>query len=191
MLLSLEQGLETMSTKPAAQGVSKRRHDQDDRVDGGPQLGGGEFRRRHDLLTTEKKVRDALEELSNSLTARSNAETTGFALASKSDKESLFKDANNSRASASRRVLGAPLKETERTRELDNAGVLQLQQQIMQQQETDVEDLSKVVRRMREMGVQISEELVYQNKMLGMLDQDVDRVQDKVDIAKKRVGKIK
>jgi len=182
-----------MSTKSAVHSDLKRRQDQGegDRADGNPQLGDGELRRRHDLLTTEKKARDTLDELYNSWTTRSSADTTGSALASKGDKESLFKDVNHSKAPASKRVLGAPLKETERTRELDNAGVLELQQQIMQEQETDVEDLSKVVLRMREMGVQISEELVYQNKMLGMLDQDVDRVQDKVDIAKKRIGKIR
>jgi len=87
-------------------------------------------------------------------------------------------------------VLGAPVKETQRTRELDNAGVLQLQKQIMQEQDSDLTDLTKVVARMKEMGVQIGEETNLQNEMLKMLDQDVERGGDKIAIAKKRIGKI-
>ncbi|OCL06799.1 hypothetical protein AOQ84DRAFT_296300, partial [Glonium stellatum] len=90
-----------------------------------------------------------------------------------------------------RRVLGAPAKETERTRELDNEGVLQLQKQVMAEQDEDLVDLAKVARRMREMGVQINEELVLQNQMLGLLDEDVDRVEGKMKVAKKRIDKIK
>ncbi|KAF2236387.1 hypothetical protein EV356DRAFT_512987 [Viridothelium virens] len=91
-----------------------------------------------------------------------------------------------------RRVLGAaPVPETVQTRELDNEGVLQLQQQIMSQQDEDVVDLAKVVRRMREMGVQINDELDVQKAMLDMVDEDVERVDGKIKIAKKRVGEIK
>ncbi|KAJ9620496.1 hypothetical protein H2203_007702 [Taxawa tesnikishii (nom. ined.)] len=88
------------------------------------------------------------------------------------------------------RVLGGPMKETERTRELDNNGVLQMQKQVMREQEEDVLELGKAVSRMKEMGIMINEELVVQNGMLGLLDQDVDRVQGKIDVAKKRIGKI-
>jgi regulator of vacuolar morphogenesis len=95
-------------------------------------------------------------------------------------------------ATSSRRVLGGPPpKETERTRELDNEGVLQMQKQIMQEQDLDVGDLQKTVHRMREMGIAINEELAVQADMLDMLDQDVDRAGGKIEIAKKRIGKIK
>jgi regulator of vacuolar morphogenesis len=89
------------------------------------------------------------------------------------------------------RILGAPVPETDKTRELDNEGVLQLQKQIIKDQDLDVEELAKVVRRQKEMGMAINEELELQNEMLGILDQDVDRVQAKVGIAKRRIGKIK
>lgn len=192
MMAALEKGLQDMSSKAsAAGGGAARKGDEGDDYGGGPKLGEGEIRRRHDLLTAARKERDGLDELSNTWAARTGtSEATEAAAASAGDKQNLFKAANG-KAPAGKRVLGAPLKETERTRELDNAGVLQLQKQVMQEQEADVEDLTKVVRRMRDMGAQINEELVYQNKMLGMLDQDVERVQDKVDVAKKRVGKIK
>lgn len=85
------------------------------------------------------------------------------------------------------RVLG---KESGRTRALDNQGVVQLQKQMMQEQDEDVMVLARAVARQKELGMQIQEELVVQNEMLGMLDEDVGRVQGKMDIARKRIGKI-
>jgi regulator of vacuolar morphogenesis len=60
----------------------------------------------------------------------------------------------------------------------------------MKEQDTDVEDLAVVVRRMREMGVAINEELIEQGQLLDVVDQDVDRVGGKIDVAKKRIRKI-
>jgi len=169
----------------------------------GERLGEGEVRRRKDLLGRARKDREGLEGVLNAWVVRKGDPTV--ALATDGQKEGLFDGAGQSSGNgmpgafpgagisgSSRRVLGGgPAKETERTRELDNEGVLQLQKQIMQEQEMDVEDLTKVVRRMREMGIAINEELVEQGQLLEMLDQDVDRVDAKVNIAKKRVGKIK
>jgi regulator of vacuolar morphogenesis len=88
------------------------------------------------------------------------------------------------------RVLGAPLPETDKTRELDNDGVLQLQRQVMRDQEQNVEGLRKTVTRLKELGVAVNEELVLQNELLGLVDEDTDRLKGKLDVAKKRVGKI-
>lgn len=155
-------------------------------------LGEGELRRRRDLLARARKERDALEGVLNSWVTRSSAakrspspESTSSSL-----KTATMPGAFSAAPSSGRRVLGAPAKETERTRELDNAGVLQLQQQIMKEQDLDVEDLAVVVRRMKEMGVAINEELVEQGQLLDVLDQDVDRVGGKIDVAKKRIKKI-
>jgi len=67
---------------------------------------------------------------------------------------------------------------------------LQLQKQKMADQDMDVEELRKIIQRQRELGVAINQELEVQNEMLKMVDEDVDRVQGKIDIAKKRIGKI-
>ncbi|KAJ9637357.1 hypothetical protein H2199_007644 [Coniosporium tulheliwenetii] len=156
-------------------------------------LGDGEVRRRRDMIGSAKKERDGLESVLSAMAVKSAASTSSSlsgttAVASEGDKQGLFRGgAPGGRG----RVLGAPAKETERTRELDNEGVLQLQRQIMQEQDEDVQDLTKVVRRMREMGVAINEELVLQNQMLDLLDNDVDRVQGKIDVARKRVDKIR
>ena len=88
---------------------------------------------------------------------------------------------------ATGRVLG---RESDKTRALDNQGVLRLQKQMMQEQDEDVMVLARAVARQRELGMQIQEELVVQNEMLGMLDEDVTRVQGKMDVARKRIGKI-
>jgi regulator of vacuolar morphogenesis len=163
-------------------------------------IGEGEIRRRRDLLRRARKERQGLDGVLSAWTSRSgagssSAEPTPIG----GQKDALFNGQSSrfgtspagsgsstpgafpagtspSKGPArSGRVLGGPAKETNRTRELDNQGVLQLQQQIMQEQDQDVEDLHKVVRRMRELGVAINEELEEQKPLLEILDQDVDR----------------
>ncbi|KAF2455936.1 Phox homologous domain-containing protein [Lineolata rhizophorae] len=168
--------------------------------DGWPadKLGDGEVRRRRDMIGAAKKERDGLESLLGSMAAKTAkgaaAESSRSGSATPSEagggKEMLFKGGGGGGGRG--RVLGAPPpKETERTRELDNEGVLQLQRQIMQEQDEDVFDLAKAVRRMKDMGIQINDELEAQTQMLDLLDQDVDRVGGKIRIAKKRTREIR
>ncbi|KAJ9658970.1 hypothetical protein H2198_003399 [Neophaeococcomyces mojaviensis] len=183
LLKGLEDGLayHTKSTTPA----SKR-------------LGAGEIRRRKDLLSAAKKDRDALENLLNVMVTKSKLDT---AVASIEDHASLlssnntngthsteFHSSSSSKQPArSGRVLG---KETAETQGLDNQGLLQLQKQKMEDQDLDVDEIRKIVQRQRELGIAINQELEVQNEMLKMVDEDVDRVQGKIDIAKKRIAKI-
>jgi regulator of vacuolar morphogenesis len=161
----------------------------------GEKLGDGEVRRRRDMISAARKERDGLESVLNTMavkaalggTSSASTPSTSSAAVTAEQKAGLFKGASKP---SSRRVLGGPAPETERTRELDNQGVLQLQQQIMAEQDEDLVDLTKVVARMRQMGVAINEEIVVQNAMLGLLEEDVERVDGKIRIAKKRVDKI-
>lgn len=174
-----------------------RRKDEED--DGGwgasAKLGEGEVRRRKDLIGASKMEIESLESSLRSLVVKQtgsmlNGSTAGAA-ATANDKEALWRGtaaANGGRPSG--RVLGGPAKETDRTRELDNQGVLQLQKQVMADQEQDVLEIGKAVSRMKEMGIMINEELVVQNQMLDLMDQDVDRVEGKIGVAKKRIDKI-
>ena len=41
------------------------------------------------------------------------------------------------------------------------------------------------------MGIMMEEELTIQNEMLGLVESDADRVQSKIDVARKRIQKIK
>ncbi|EAT77989.1 hypothetical protein HBI56_190950 [Parastagonospora nodorum] len=158
----------------------------------GEKLGEGEIRRRRDMISSMRKEKDGLESVLNSMAVKaamsgsSSTPSTSSAAVTQEQKAGLFKGAQSS----GRRVLGAP-QETERTRELDNEGVLQMQKQIIQDQDEDLVDLTTVVRRMRDMGVAINTEIVEQNAMLGLLDEDVERVDGKIKIAKKRIAKIR
>lgn len=154
---------------------------------GTPRLGEGELRRRGDLVSSAKREKEGLENLLSAMVAKSAVDKT---VADKSDSAALLGPAaatTTARPPASGRVLG---KESDRTRALDNQGVLQLQKQMMREQDDDVMVLARAVARQKELGQQIQEELVVQNEMLGMLDEDVTRVQGKMDVARKRIGKI-
>jgi regulator of vacuolar morphogenesis len=176
LLASLEEGIKIMMDEEKRGGDGK--------------LGAGELRRRRDLLGSARVERDGLEKLAVNLAVKNqsgNSSGNGSAAATQQDKNALF-GPGVSRPTG--RVLGAPVPETDRTRELDNEGVLQLQKQIMQDQDLNVEELSKIVRRQKEMGQAIGSEVESQIKMLARVDEDADRVKKKMEVAKKRVGKI-
>jgi regulator of vacuolar morphogenesis len=177
LMQSLEEGLKAMSGEPrSGSGWG-----------GSSGLGEGELRRRRDLLASARADKESLDKIQVSLGAKGPGGNSG-AVATRQDKEALF-GPGVSRPSG--RVLGAPVPETDKTRELDNEQVVQLQRQMMQDQDLDVEELAKIVRRQREMGMAIHGELEIQNEMLKRVDEDVDRVGAKIGIAKKRIGKIK
>lgn len=144
------------------------------------------MRRRKDLVEAARKEKEGLENLMNAMVAKSSLDAT-IAKASMASKEKLLNEGNPHKKPATGRVLG---KETDRTRALDNQGLLQLQQQLMKDQDDDVDVLAQAVARQKKIGIEIQEELVLQQGLLGMLDEDVDRVQGKIDVARKRVAKI-
>lgn len=155
---------------------------------GGQRLGDGELRRRRDLISSARKDRDGLENLLNAMVTKSKLDQT---VASMQQTSELMGNApvtaNSKPKVGGGRVLG---KETAETRERDNAGVLQLQKQKMAEQDLDVEELRRIVQRQKELGIAINQELEVQNDMLRIVDEDVDRVHGKIQIAKRRVGKI-
>lgn len=155
-------------------------------------LGAGELRRRKDLLSAARKDKEALENLLNAMTQKSKIDSAVANISEHTDLLSTGSGSSTPKITANKpaargRVLG---KETKETRELDNQGLLQLQQQKMKDQDLDVDEIRKIVQRQRELGVAINQELEVQNEMLKMVDADVERVGDKINIAKKRIGKI-
>ena len=147
-------------------------------------LGDGELRRRRDLISAARTERDALEKLSNSMPS-SQPTASSARGAGASEKAALLRGGK-----PAGRVLGAPLPETEQTRELDNQGVLQLQKKEMDMQDQQLDQLSGVIRRQRDIGLQIQEEVDAQGDMLDRLDEDVTRVQGKVKVANNRIRKM-
>lgn len=175
LIVALEEGLKSLSEKKTASGGGE--------WGGGSSLGEGELRRRKDLLVNAKKERDGLEDLLNAMAAKSRIDS---AVAPLQDKVELM-GTLATKPARSGRVLG---RETERTRELDNQGVLQLQKQMMQDQDVNVEELRKIVARQKELGIAINAELEIQNEMLNLTSEDADRLQRKLEVGKKRIGKI-
>ena len=180
MISALETGLQNLGSSSS--------------IRGGASLGEGELRRRKDLLSSAKREREGLENLLSAMAAKSavdaavaNASDTSTLLSSNTNGTTATSTSSHNGRPTGGRVLG---KETGKTRALDNQGVLQLQKQMMQEQDEDVDVLAAAVRRQKELGIQIQEELEVQKDLLGMLDEDVTRVQGKMDVARKRVNKI-
>ncbi|KAJ1820315.1 hypothetical protein LPJ56_003462 [Coemansia sp. RSA 2599] len=94
-------------------------------------------------------------------------------------------------APRSRRIFGNsnPPQETNETRGLDNQGLLQLQEERMQSQDRIASDLGAILRRQREMGASIGEELDLQNQMLSELDQSLDQTGNKLAAAKRQTSR--
>lgn len=141
-------------------------------------MGDGEIRRRKDLLINARKEKERLEDLLQAMATKSRLD---HAVASIQDKEALFNTGNATGDGASSgrrtpartgRVLG---KETERTRELGNQGVLQLQREMMENQDKSVDELTKIIIRQKELGMQIYDEVSLQNEMLKLADEETDR----------------
>lgn len=100
---------------------------------------------------------------------------------------------NGAGARAPTRVLGAAAAaslETPETRPLDNEGVMQLQQQYMDDQDTKLEALTAALRRQRHLGELINQELALQEEVLDQLETGMDRVQGKIKDANKQMKRL-
>ena len=160
---------------------------------GSRNFGEGESRRRRDLVASARKERETLESLQSTMAAKAaldqsvaSAESKGVLLNTNGN-GGVNSGSASHRPTGGGRVLG---KETDRTRALSNQGVVQLQKQLMAEQDEDVEVLAQAVRKQKELGVQIQEELELQKDLLDLTERDVDRLQGKIGVARKRVGKV-
>ena len=153
----------------------------------------GELQRRTDMVA---RLQDDCEKLAKMLTvARHSARGLGSAAersgpAANSDRAALFAGATSSKPFS--RVFGAPQppKETEQTRPLDNQGLLQLQQVSMEQQDTQLEQLTAILQRQKQLGIAINNELAQHMEILEGLSDDVDRVEGKLTAAKKQLNRL-
>ncbi|CAB5366586.1 unnamed protein product [Rhizophagus irregularis] len=96
---------------------------------------------------------------------------------------------------SSRRVFGNSRAtmpaETEQTRGLDNEGLINLQKQTMEDQDSHVEQFSAILSRHKHIGLAIGQELDYQNQLLNELDGDLDRTADKLRFTTRKMNSIK
>lgn len=143
-------------------------------------VSAGEVNRRKDLLLNMKDELKRLEDLVHQTKPNMNEESSAR-------KELL--QARPERPKSLRTFGVAPL-ETEKTRILDNQGILTLQQEQLKQQDSHIESLSLIIKRQREIGIAISNELENQNAMLGQLNDQVDRVDESISTADKKMKRI-
>ncbi|KAI0038660.1 syntaxin [Auriscalpium vulgare] len=153
----------------------------------------GELQRRTDMVA---RLQDDCEKLAKMLTvARQTSRGLGAAAernpAATSDRAALL-DAPSSFAKPVTRVFGAAAqpKETEVTRPLDDHGLLQLQSTQMEQQDTQLAQLSAILARQKQLGSAIGQEIAIQNELLDDLTNEVDRVGGKLTSAKKQMNRL-
>ena len=155
--------------------------DQDD-----DEIGEGERRRRRDLLTNAMTDIRNLQSLSSQLMSSRHQRNGNDNNPLKKD---LLSNATSPSISSNRRVLGKS-QESERTRELDNQGLLQLQDTMMKEQDAQLDQFSTILNRQKELGYQIGTELEHHAEILDRIETDVDRTGAKIKVAAKRADKL-
>lgn len=149
-------------------------------------LGEGELRRRRDLLSAARMEKDGLDKLANSKVG-SGARVSAAGPATVVSSNNLLR---GGKAPSGRVLGGAPVQETAKTKELDNAGLLLLQKKEMEQQDEHLDQLTTIIQRTKQMGMQIDEELTMQNEMLDEVQKDTDRLDAKLGVGKNRLRKL-
>jgi regulator of vacuolar morphogenesis len=162
-------------------------------VDG---LGVGERTRREGMVVT---MRDELGNLERM--AEAGVRVTTANVGAKSDGNRSSSPANDTARAAllgqpppPSRVFGSTAsttspQETAETRPLDDRGLVQLQQQQMDKQDTQLQSLSSILRRQMTLGNEISREIGEQNEMLDEVSTEVDRVGGKLGRAKREMNR--
>ncbi|KAJ5079544.1 hypothetical protein M0811_14460 [Anaeramoeba ignava] len=80
--------------------------------------------------------------------------------------------------------------ETEQTKNLTNDELLQMQKDTMNTQDQHLDLLSNTIRKQKEIGLEINDELDIQSKLLDDMTTDVDRVDHKLEHQTGRIGKL-
>lgn len=166
----------------------------------------GELQRRTDMVA---RLQDDCEKLAKMLTVASRQQQQSSSSSSSSsaarnittpsDRAALFgsgagggggQPAVSSKPIA--RVFGVPQppKETEETRPLDDHGLLQLQQAKMDQQDTQLSQLTAILQRQKQLGTAINSELAQHMELLDGLHNDMERVGGKLTAAKKQLNRL-
>ncbi|KAJ3019777.1 UNVERIFIED_CONTAM: hypothetical protein HDU68_010506 [Siphonaria sp. JEL0065] len=164
-------------------------------------LTAAEISKREDLLVSLKEEKDNIVKLLSSSAQFASRALLGAHNSTSSfgsnDSAELLGSQQNGRNglgrrstggnNSGRRAFGAQPKETEHTVGLDNQGIVQLQNNTMQEQDQMLGALSTVIQRQKLIGETMGNELDLQNQMLRELGEDVDRVGGNLKHAQKKV----
>lgn len=146
----------------------------------------GELQRRTDMVG---RLKDDCNKLGQMVAAGRKAGPTGEAPEAMADRKSLL---GGGASGTFVRAFGAAAKahETEATRPLDDKGLLQLQQEQMDQQDATLSQFTSILQRQKHLGVAINQEIREQIEMLDSLSDDVDKVGGKLGAAKKQLNRL-
>ncbi|SCV74218.1 BQ2448_6650 [Microbotryum intermedium] len=147
----------------------------------------GELQRRGDLIAQLQDETETLGKLAAAV-PRVSAASAGKPEESVSVQRGALLGARSATKPAAR-VLGQPV-ETAETRPLDNAGLMQLQQQYVAKQDDKLDSLTAALRRQRALGEMISQELSEQEELLDHLDKGLDKTGGKLKSAEKLMKKL-
>ncbi|KAH6568376.1 hypothetical protein BASA60_008679 [Batrachochytrium salamandrivorans] len=157
----------------------------------------GEIRRRQDLLAnlTEETAQVTKAALSTpTVHARSLKESSDrrdlMGVATAAGSVSSHPASSACRSSRKFGVMNTLPQETDETRPLDNSGLLQLQRDTLEQQEAGLDSLATIIRRQREIGLTIGQELDSQNVLLDEVGSSVARVETNLKTSDKKLGRL-
>ncbi|CAL8461856.1 g1387 [Coccomyxa elongata] len=111
----------------------------------------------------------------------------------KSRREQMLQSLRRDQNTANRTALmemnrpKAPASETLQTADLDNRGILQLQDQSMRQQDAELEELERTVTSTKHIALTVNEELDLHQRLLDDLDEDVDVTHNRMRTAHKKL----
>ena len=164
-------------------------------------LGEGEKKRREEMVEGLKNDRGDLQRMAEAgvRTLRDASSSMGTSGASGSSMRSSHMPGAMPGAAwggvnggvGAGRVFGKqPPQETGETRPLDDRGLVQIQQVKMDEQDGQLEELSKVLRRQKNMGEEIHREIGEQSEMLEDIEGEVGKVGGKMARAKRQMNKL-
>ncbi|KAJ7181725.1 syntaxin [Mycena crocata] len=153
----------------------------------------GELQRRTDMVA---RLQDDCEKLGKMVTvARQSNRALGAAggSAARNPAPDTDREALIGASKPFGRVFGAAPKarETEETRPLDDHGLFMLQEAKMQQQDSEVSQLTAVLQRQRHLGEAISSELQLQIELLDDLANRVDETSGKIATTTREMGRLR
>eukprot|EP00163_Fabomonas_tropica_P003651 TRINITY_DN1314_c0_g2_i3.p1 TRINITY_DN1314_c0_g2~~TRINITY_DN1314_c0_g2_i3.p1 ORF type:complete len:256 (-),score=30.21 TRINITY_DN1314_c0_g2_i3:131-898(-) len=136
-----------------------------------------ELQRRRDLVSNLTHKRDYL----NSLMREGGNSVTN-------DRGALMGGGGRGGMGAGRQYSSK--QETDQTRALENHEILQLQNRVMETQDNKLDDLSKAVNNVKQIGLAVNEELDLHQHLLSDIDAGVDKTSGKLRRETKRLNKI-
>src|SRR5258708_978299 len=164
-------------------------------------LGGlaeGEVQRRKDMAARLQDDATSLGKMviaARRIGALSGAGVVHESPASQGDRDVLLSMPGSLGEPSSTRQVGRvfgkrTVQETDQTRPLDDAGLMQLQQVQMEQQDAQIGQLFAAVHRQKHLGLAVHDEVAYQNELLDQLSADIDNTGVRLASAKKQIGRL-